>query len=142
MKHLFEEIGIYPKGSHNEQKVQRPKCSHERKNKQDPCLSIKLDKGLYNCHHCGWSGNVKIKEKKEYIKPPEAIVDLDEKVIGYFQKRGISKSTLAHWKVSQSVQYFAQVRENRNAINFNYYREGELINVKYRDAEKLSLIHI
>jgi twinkle protein len=136
MKDLFEELGIYPKGSHNEQKVICPKCSPERKNKKDPCLSINLDKGLYNCHHCGWSGNVKIKEKKEYIKPPETIVDLDENVIGYFQSRGISKSTLSHWKISQSNQYFPQVRQKRNAINFNYYREGDLINVKYRDAEK------
>ena len=34
------------------------------------------------------------------------------------------------------MQYFPQVRESRNAINFNYYREGELINIKYRDGEK------
>lgn len=136
MNEQFNKLGIYPKGSYNEQKLICPKCSPDRKNKKDPCLSINLEKGLYNCHHCGWSGNVKMQQKKEYVKPPEVQVDLTDAVVDYFAGRGITKSTLAHWKISQSVQYFPQVREDRNAINFNYYREGELINIKYRDAEK------
>lgn len=136
MIELFNELGIYPKGSYNEQKITCPKCSPERKNKQDKCLSINIEKGLYNCHHCGWSGNVKLKAKKEYIKPPEVTVELSDNVVQYFESRSISKPTLAHWKVSESKQYFPQVRQNRRCINFNYYRKALLINIKYRDAEK------
>ncbi len=132
----FINIGITPKGNAIEQKVICPQCSHTRKNKKDPCLSINLDKGVYNCHNCGWSGNVNFKPKKEFVKPPEAKTNLSEKTIKWFNKRGITEATLAHWKIGESIEYFPQARKERNAINFNYFREGELINCKYRDGQK------
>lgn len=136
MKNEFLNIGITPRGNAIEQKVICPKCSHTRKNKKDPCLSINLEKGVYNCHNCGWSGNVKFKEKKEFVKPPKAQTDLSDRTISWFNKRGITEATLSHWKVGESTEYFPQVQKKRKAINFNYYREGELINCKFRDAEK------
>lgn len=136
MIELFNELGIYPKGSYVEQKLRCPKCSDKRKNKQDRSLSINTEKGLYNCHHCGWQGNVKLKEKKEFVKPPEAHIDLSDEIIEYFEARSISKATLSHWRVSESTQYFPQVRQQRRCINFNYYRDNQLINIKYRDGEK------
>jgi twinkle protein len=132
----FLSIGITPRGSAIEQKVICPKCSHTRKNKKDPCLSINLDKGVYNCHNCGWSGNVNFKPKKEFVKPPEAKTNLTDKTEKWFNKRGITAATLAHWKIGESVEYFPQIQKKRKAINFNYFREGEIINCKYRDAEK------
>ncbi|MEM9286757.1 MAG: hypothetical protein AAGA36_00315 [Pseudomonadota bacterium] len=35
-----------------------PQCSHTRKKKKQPCLSVKIDgRGvMYCCHHCGWKG--------------------------------------------------------------------------------------
>ena len=136
MTNEFLNIGINPRGNAIEQKVICPKCSHTRKNKKDPCLSINLEKGVYNCHNCGWSGNVKFKEKKEFVKPPKAQTDLSDRTISWFNKRGITEATLSHWKVGESIEYFPQVQKKRKAINFNYYREGELINCKFRDAEK------
>lgn len=132
----FNAVGIYPKANIVEQKLPCPKCSPDRKKKNDPCLSVNIEKGFYNCHHCGWSGNVQLKEKKEYIKPDEHIIELSDRTISYFSQRGISKATLAHWKVSESQEFFPQVQKRRKAINFNYYRNKQLINVKYRDAEK------
>jgi twinkle protein len=132
----FINIGITPKGNAIEQKVICPQCSHTRKNKKDPCLSINLDKGVYNCHNCGWSGNVNFKPKKEFVKPPEAKTNLSEKTIKWFNKRGITEATLSHWKIGESIEYFPQARKERNAINFNYFREGELINCKFRDGQK------
>ena len=40
------------------QKVLCPQCSHKRTNKDDPCLSVRIDEsGLgWRCHHCGWTG--------------------------------------------------------------------------------------
>jgi twinkle protein len=31
-----------------------PKCSHTRKDRRDPCLSVRIDSysALWNCHHC------------------------------------------------------------------------------------------
>jgi twinkle protein len=43
---------------------------------------------------------------------------------------------LVHWKVGESLEYMPQVQKNRRVINFNYFRENKLVNVKYRDSEK------
>ena len=40
------------------------------------------------------------------------------------------------WDVTESIHFFPQVADKRRAINFNYYREGELVNIKYRDGQK------
>lgn len=131
------ELGIHL-GNRNsgEVKTKCPQCSATRRNKADKPLSVNIDKGVYNCHNCGWGGSVMFKEKKEYIKPVEVHVEISEKILGWFEKRGIGKATLAHWKVGESQEFMPQVGQKRNTINFNYYRKGELINVKYRDAEK------
>jgi twinkle protein len=38
-----------------------PQCSGTRKKKSDQCLSVTIDDeggAVWNCHHCGWVGNV------------------------------------------------------------------------------------
>ena len=117
-------------------KTQCPKCSHTRKNKRDKCLSVDIDKGLFNCHNCGFSGTTKFEKKKEFIRPEKIKVNLTERVIKWFGERGISEPTLQHWKIGESLQYFPQVGKKRRAINFNYYRENNLVNIKYRDGQK------
>jgi twinkle protein len=117
-------------------KTKCPKCSHERKKKSDPCLSVNIDKGLYNCHNCGWSGGVKFKARQEYTVPEKENANVSERVLKYFESRGISEPTLVHWKVGESLEYMPQVQKNRRVINFNYYRDNKLVNVKYRDSEK------
>ena len=117
-------------------KTQCPKCSATRKNKRDKCLSVDVEKGLYNCHNCGYSGTTKFQQKPDYIKPQTIKLNLSKGLIDWFGKRGISEPTLAHWKIGESIEYFPQVGKKRTAVNFNYYRKNELINVKYRDAEK------
>ena len=132
----FIELGIQVKNRGGEQKTFCPKCRDQRKNKSDKSLSVNVEKGVYNCHHCGWGGNIKLTQKKEFVKPVEIKSDLSERTISYFKKRGISESTLNHWMVGESTEYFPQVQKKRKAINFNYYRESKLVNVKYRDGEK------
>ena len=132
----FAELGIDIKNKTGEFTMLCPKCSHTRKKKNLKCLSINTDKGLYNCHHCGWSGNVNLYEKKQYIKPIPIKVDLSDDIIKWFKRRGIGKTTLSNWKITESREYFPQSNEIKTAINFNYYRNGELINIKYRDNKK------
>ena len=132
----FLEYGIDTKGRSGDLKLTCPKCSPTRKNKSDRCLSVNTEKGLYNCHHCNWSGNVNLTKKKEYIKPVKVNADVSERLVKWFAKRGITEATVAHWKIGESKEYFPQIDKRRNAVNFNYYRKGELVNVKFRDAEK------
>ena len=129
----FEELGIKIKNQRGNQKTQCPKCSHERKNKSDRCLSVDLEKGVYNCHHCGWSGTVK---ENKYVRPEKTNLDLNDKIIKYFKERGISESTLSFWKIGQSLEYFPQVKKKQRCINFNYFRNNEVINIKYRSGDK------
>jgi len=136
MKHKLENLVIVLKKQSGYEKTTCPKCSHTRKKKNDPCLSVTIDEGVYNCHNCGWSGSVKFERKKEYIKPPKVSVDLNDRVVDWFAQRGITEPTLAHWKIGESLEYMPQVQKKRRCINFNYFRGGELINVKFRDAEK------
>jgi twinkle protein len=117
-------------------KTQCPQCSQTRKNKRDKCLSVDIDKGLFNCHNCGWAGTTKFEKKKEYIRPENIKINLTDRVVKWFAERGISEPTLQHWKIGESLEYFPQVGKKRRAINFNYYRENNLVNVKYRDGQK------
>lgn len=135
-KQKLHDLGINLTANSGETKTVCPKCSHTRKNKSDKCLSVNIDEGIYNCHNCGWSGNVKFTPKKEYVKPPKVNAELNSRIVEWFKGRAITEPTLVHWKIGESLEYIPQVQKKRRTINFNYFRNGELINVKYRDAEK------
>ena len=59
IKTKLENLGINLKNIKTTGKTTCPKCSHERRNKYERCLSVNVEEGLYNCHHCGWAGQVK-----------------------------------------------------------------------------------
>lgn len=116
-------------------------CSQDRKKKKDKCCSINLDTGLFNCHHCGKTGNIHIYKtnviKKEvYDLPPAPVISLSQHVIEWFQDRGISHKTLKRLKITSKSEFMPQLEKNAPVICFNYYRSGELVNVKYRSKEK------
>jgi len=121
-------------GSRGDVKTTCPKCSQTRKHKADPCLSVNVDDGIWNCHNCGWSGTVKVKNKKEYTRPVEEYKSLSQGVIDYFGTRGISNQTLLRYKLTESTEYMGD--QQSKCINFNYYLHGELVNIKYRDSQK------
>ena len=132
----FIDLGIYPQGKLVKQKLKCPKCHHTRKNKTDKSLSIDLEKGLYNCHNCGWKGNVNIKEKKAFIAPKISEKRLSKKILEYFKSRKISEKTLVDWKITESREFFSSTGKKESAINFNYYEENKIVNIKYRSGNK------
>lgn len=115
-----------------------PKCSDDRKKKRVKCLSVSLDKQAWICHHCGWKGALtKIKAVKQYFRPVWTNnTSLSDKVVKWFNLRGISQKTLIDAKVTESSEWMPQVEKNVNCIGFNYFRNGELINTKFRDGAK------
>jgi twinkle protein len=138
MNHIteFQNLGIILKRQHGNVKTKCPKCSHTRKNKRDLCLSVNIDDGLYNCHNCGWNGNIKFKKKKEFIIPEKINLNITDRIRKWFKKRAISESTISHYKIGESFEYIPQVQAKRKCINFNYYRDEEIINIKFRDSQK------
>ena len=143
IKELFTDLGIETKRQKGSDKVLCPKCSHTRKNKKDHCLSIDLDTGDYNCHNdCGFKGRVKSEvpyepKPKDYVKPTfNNNTTLNDNLVKWFQGRSISQKTLTEAKITESLKFMPQVQKEVTTINFNYFRDGELINVKYRDGAK------
>lgn len=118
-----------------------PKCSHTRKKKTQKCLMLDWKRGLGTCQHCGvvlqlHSYKNRI-EPKVYIKPkPIKKITIIDKVAQWFEGRGISKKTLDDLKISNGKEFMPQEGKEMNVIQFNYYIDNELINVKYRDSKK------
>jgi twinkle protein len=138
---VYSNYGItIPQGKYaGEVQTTCPKCSSERKKKTDKCLSINLDKKVWRCNHCEWRGNLKamVEEKKVYQKPTwKNKTDLSDNLIKFFEKRGISQKTLLGARICEGLEYMPQTQKECNTIQFNYFKEGVLINVKYRTAEK------
>jgi twinkle protein len=137
----FYEYGIIIKKSSGQVKTKCPKCSVDRKKKSDPCLSVNIDEGIWNCHNCGWKGGLKknnYMEEKTYVKPKEVNVNqvYSEKFIKWFLDRGISSKTLISNRIAEGIEYMPQLGREAKTINFKYFRDSQLINIKYRDGAK------
>lgn len=117
-----------------------PKCSHDRKKKTIRCLGVNLDKKIWHCNHCGWKGHLRDKEKKIYIKPPQPIhtnnTPLSDKILKWFNDRGITQRTLIEMKITEGISWMPQTSKEENTIQFNYFKDGELCNIKYRTEFK------
>lgn len=120
-----------------------PQCRDRRSNKTDRSLSVDLDKGVWNCHYCGYKGGLpkageqKANYQKEPVRPKKVgNFTLSEQIVGWFAKRHISLPTLSAMKITEGKEWMPQKNGEENTIQFNYYREGELVNVKYRTLDK------
>jgi twinkle protein len=93
------------------------------------------------CSHCGEQFQLhtykKKKEIKEYFRPKwQNNTVLSDKVVKWFEGRGISQFTLRQMKVTEGEEWMPQVNKKVNTVQFNYFRNGELINTKFRDGAK------
>jgi len=117
-------------------KVACPSCSGERKKKKDPSMSVWTQEGTYHCHHCGVKG--KVSQMKDYKKPKMNSEPVQDRVVTWFgETRSIIPESLEYYGVTQSTEWMPQANAEQRVINFNYYDvDGELVNIKYRSADK------
>lgn len=145
---MNEQLTIPSGFTGEEYKTTCAKCSHTRKKKNDKCLSVRTKDGVYQCFNCGDSGILlshreerlpmtRMQPIKTYVKPSLSETAPDEKVLKWFEGRGISKETVLKAGITTSKEYFGQIKKEATAINFNYFRNGELLRVKYRGHPKL-----
>lgn len=143
----FRDFGIdLPDHFSGDRKVICPRCSHTRKKKGDPCLSVNGETGLWKCHNCGWSGSrdtrteldrvVERVFRKPVPLPKEEMECIDKRVIGYFASRQIGVEALKVGKVYSTYHYLPAKGQETLCIAFPYYKNGTLVNVKYRDVDK------
>lgn len=137
------ELGIKLTRRAGSEKTKCPQCCDARKNKTDKPLSVSITNGDFNCHNCGWKGNVRSHERKReqkvYQKPPADVMknmDLKDRAIEWFGKRSISKETLDKFMVFTREEYMPQTSQKESCICFPYFRDGDLVNIKFRDARK------
>jgi len=122
-----------------------PICSENRKKNKDKCLSYNKEKETAFCHHCETSF-VKYKHieqnKKEYIKPKwNNNTNLSDKIIKFFESRNISQQVIKNMKITSGLEFMPQYNKEVETIQFNYFLDGELTNVKYRGANKTFKLH-
>lgn len=133
----WQDVGIEIKASwHGNVKTYCPQCRDTRRNKNDKSLSVNLDEKVWNCHHCGWTGKLIEKTKKEYFRPIDAELKLSDKAIAYLKNRGLSTYTIQRFKIGESSEFMPQTGKEMNCLNFKYYRKEQLVNIKYRDGGK------
>lgn len=118
-----------------------PLCSEGRKKKADKCAKLNWDTGIGRCFHCGEMFQLHTYKKKAeikvYAKPVwQNNTTISDKVVKWFEGRGVSQFTLRMMKVSEGMEWMPQTKKPENTIQFNYFRNGELVNVKYRDGSK------
>ena len=108
-----------------------PKCSQQRKKKNDPSLGVNIDTGVWKCHHCGWSGSV-----NQYVRPEPKQPIKTEGIYEYFEKRKIAKETVESFGITESKEWMPQDQKEHRVICFNYYLNEDLINIKFKTADK------
>lgn len=125
-----------------ENKMVCPECSASRIKKTDKCFSFNLNKGAGRCNHCNIvlienkpfePKNVKIDYKRPIIKKVSSYTD---NCLLFFKSRLISEKTLLDLKVTESNEWMPKSNSIIPTIQFNYFRNGELINVKSRGKNK------
>lgn len=131
-------------------------------NEKSASFTVPKENNRYKCFGCGKSGDIfsLIKEtenisfidavkkvanyynyeldqvNKEYKKPVQRLEKIEPKLIQWFESRGISNNTLLRFNITQSIEWMPKANKETTAICFNYYRNGELVNIKYRAAQK------
>ena len=127
----------------NKKKSTCPVCSSQRKKKTQECLMLDWERGLGTCQHCGEILQLhtykfeKDSNAVNYITPKTIVSQsTSDGVINWFKTRNISEETVKDLKVTNGNEYMPQVSKEVNAIFFNYYVQGKIVNIKYRDAQK------
>tara|TARA_R100001530_G_scaffold123757_2_gene91786 strand:+ start:294 stop:1964 length:1671 start_codon:yes stop_codon:yes gene_type:complete len=126
----LESNGIIVRSTSGQEKTKCPKCSNGRRKSFDPCLSVNIDDGVWNCHHCGWAGSLNKKPKtiEQVLQKPKQEINtkLPQDIIDWFADRCISENTLETEKIGFKNSW----------IEFPFYKDGEVVNIKSRTLAK------
>jgi twinkle protein len=128
-----------------------------------PSFYTKKDKNNFKCFGCGVSGSafdfVMLKnnvsffdsvievakivnfemeyDSKEIKKPLHRIEKLSKEFLDNFENvRKISNNTLLQFNVTEAIEWMPKAKAEIKVICFNYMRDGELINIKFRGKNK------
>lgn len=136
----FSDFNIeIPAGASGQVRTLCPKCSGERKKSGEKCLAVDVSKGVWLCHHCGYSGGLGSRDdfiphrkvNPKVIPKYKTKTDLPDNVMQYFQKRGISERVLRENKIC-----YGQSWGDKKGIQFPYIKKNVVVNIKHRSHTK------
>lgn len=114
-----------------------PKCKAQVQ-KKDYFASLLIDsnKQTWFCRACGFNGCVNTGEntdKKLATNPiiSESVLNhgLTKNILDWFGKRGITQTTLTHFKVCVDTIYLPQKGQQYPVFSFPYYKNNTLVNL-------------
>ncbi len=138
------DLGIKLSRRSGAEKTFCPLCHDGRKNKRDKSLSVNITTGEYKCHNtgCEFKGNVRAYEKrrdKKFEKPDQSLlkhIEVKERAENWFKNRGISRETLDKFMIFTKNEWMPQTGNEESCICFPYFRDGEMVNIKFRTIKK------
>jgi|SRR5579872_1627883 len=136
-------LNSYANGSY---KIRCPKCSAQRKNKSDPCLSVTVtdDGAVWRCwNDCGFVGGVNDREPARvysFKRKPDDIPQIGplfHDAVQFFKSRGLNSDTLALAGVGCASTFIPAKQAVVPCIAFPYREPGgEIANIKFRTLDK------
>lgn len=127
-------------------------------------FTVSPAKRMYKCFGCGKSGDViqfiiehekksypeaiewlckrysipmQEQRNKKFAKPVPRLEKLGEKALKWFEEeRKISNNTLLRLNITEAKEWMPQFETEVTVICYNYYRKGELVNIKFRGPKK------
>ena len=122
-----------------EERIACPECSGGRKktNAKDLAWDHAGERGY--CHHCN-SAFFKFKsekgEKNYYVPEWKNNTGLTDKAAHWFEGRMIKQSILVEMKIYSDKAKMPQYGKDVEVMCFPYFRDGQLVNTKYRGPNK------
>lgn len=120
-----------------------PLCSHTRKKKTDPCLSVNFETGKAKCWNCGalsFKEESRPVSNRPFTLPAQDwrnYTGLSDKLVRWCEtERKIRQSVLIDMGVTEESVWMPALQKSANAITFNYFEGEQVVNKKYRDAKK------
>lgn len=116
-----------------------PECSPARKNNKEKCLEYHPETNSAYCFHCNTTffKYDPHRQEKQYTVPEwKNKTDLSEKAVRWFEGRMISQDTLNKFKVYTDTEWLPQLQKESEVVCFPFFRDGKLVNIKYRGQKK------
>jgi twinkle protein len=115
-----------------------PECSSSRKHPKSKSFSYNAEKEVGYCQNCQSRFiPFRTRPEKTYAVPEwKNITDLSDAAVKYFNGRGISQATLNTMRIYSDNHFMPQFSKNVPCICFPYFRDGKLVNIKYRGPQK------
>jgi twinkle protein len=116
-----------------------PECADQRKKSKEKDLEFYPDTKRAFCFHCTTTffEYKPYEPEKQYVRPEwKNITKLTDKLVKYFEGRMISQNTLNEMKIYSDSEWMPQFNGIIEVMCFPYFRNTELVNIKFRGAKK------